>query len=261
MTLDRALLGAALAAGVAFTARWTRSLSRGGAVAATLIGTIAAAGGWTWAILLILYFATSTLVSHWGRAAKERRTAAVVAKGGERDAMQVLANGGIFAIASLAMIARPDVRWLALGVGALAASAADTWATEIGTLFGGIPRSIISRRAIAPGMSGGVTPAGTFAAFLGAVFIAASAHLLGASNRVAAVAVVGGFAGAIVDSLLGATLQLRRWCPACARITERTIHDCGTPMQPYGGLRWLNNDAVNFICTATGGLLSAWMMR
>ena len=62
------------------------------------------------------------------------RTASIVAKGGERDAMQVLANGAMFAGAAFAMVLRPDTRWIALGAGALAASAADTWATEIGTL-------------------------------------------------------------------------------------------------------------------------------
>ena len=51
--------------------------------------------------------------------------------------MQVLANGGVFALAALlgAVLGSP---WPAAGsraaLGALAASAADTWATEIGTL-------------------------------------------------------------------------------------------------------------------------------
>lgn len=259
--LERALIGGGLAIVITTVARRARSLSSSGAVAAVLIGTVAAAAAWLWAIVLIAYFAASTALSHWGRAEKERRTRGVISKGGERDAIQVFANGGVFAIAAFAMLLHTDVRWLALGAGALAASAADTWATEIGTLFGGAPRSIISLRPVAPGMSGGITAEGTFAALIGSLFIGVIAYLLGAARIVAVAAIIGGFAGAIVDSLLGGTLQLRRWCPSCERATERGVHDCGASTVRHGGVRWLNNDAVNFVCTVAGGLLSAWIAR
>src|SRR5579884_3019402 len=177
--LARTLIGLVLAVVIALAARRARSLSSGGAVCAAAVGALSAAAGWSWAILLIAYFVASTLLSRWGRREKERRTASVVAKGGERDAIQVMANGGVFAAAALGMIAHPDARWLALGVGSLAASAADTWATEVGTLVGGVPRSITSFRRVAPGTSGGVSSWGTVAAVLGAIFVALIARLLG----------------------------------------------------------------------------------
>ncbi|HXT14382.1 MAG TPA: DUF92 domain-containing protein [Gemmatimonadaceae bacterium] len=258
--LLRTLIGAALAAIIAIAARRTRSLTPDGALAAVVTGTLAAAAGWAWAILLIVYFVSSTALSHLGRREKEQRTAKVVAKGGERDALQVFANGAVFIAGALLTIIEPNTRWLALGIGALAASAADTWATEIGTLYGGGPRSIVTFRPVAAGMSGGVTAIGLIASAAGAGFIAILARVFGAHGDAIAIA-AGGFVGALVDSLLGALIQTRRWCPACAQLTERIIHDCGTPTTARGGVRWLTNDAVNLLSGVAGGLLAAWMAR
>jgi uncharacterized protein (TIGR00297 family) len=259
--LQRTLIGGVLAVAIALAARRTRSLAASGALAAALLGTLAAAAGSAWAILLVVYFVSSSLLSHWGRVEKERRTASVVEKGGERDAAQVFANGGVFGFAALLMIVMPDARWLALGMGSLAASAADTWATEIGTLFGGTPRSITTFRRMPVGQSGGVSAVGTVAAVGAAAFVTLIAQLLGVLPEIRFAVLIGGVTGAVVDSLLGATLQSRRWCPRCDRATEREIHDCGTETRIRGGLRWLNNDVVNFLSTAAGGLLAAWMVR
>src|SRR5207244_11910581 len=113
------------------------------------------------------------------RAEKERRTRTIIAKGAERDAVQVLANGGIFAGAALAMLVHPHARWIALGAGSLAASAADTWATEVGTLARGEPRSILDWRRVPTGTSGGMSAPGTGAAIAGALFIATVSLALG----------------------------------------------------------------------------------
>jgi uncharacterized protein (TIGR00297 family) len=259
--LARTLIGFAIALAVATLARRTRSLSVGGAVTATIIGTLAMAAGWNWGILLIVYFISSTALSHLGRASKEARTASVVAKGGERDAIQVFANGAMFAGAALAMIVRPNVRWIALGAGALAASAADTWATEVGTLARGEPRSILNWRRVPVGTSGGVSLEGTLAMVAGAVFIAALVVLLGWTADVAVRVGIGGIVGAVVDSLLGATLQARRWCDTCNRETERATHDCGAETRAVRGFGWLDNDIVNFLSGAVGGLLAGLLTQ
>src|SRR5690348_10562762 len=132
----------AIALLVALIARRARALSVDGAIAAALVGTLAVLAGWNWAVLLILYFASSSGLSRFGVGEKTARTKSVIEKGGERDAMQVIANGGVFGIAALLAIVDREhaMRWAALGIGALAASASDTWATEIGTLVGGPPR-------------------------------------------------------------------------------------------------------------------------
>jgi uncharacterized protein (TIGR00297 family) len=258
--ISRALFGAVLALAIALVARRARALSAGGAAAATVIGTIAVAAGWDWGALLVVYFAASTALSRLGRAEKERRTATIIEKGGERDAVQVAANGLVFALGAAAFIAGGDARWFAFGAGSLAASAADSWATEIGTLYGGVPRSLTSWRAVPPGTSGGVSAIGSLAACAGSVFVALVAWLLGWRGAAGALA-GGGLAGVFVDSLLGATLQRRRWCPACDRQTERTTHDCGTPTTPRGGLARLDNDMVNLLSNAAGGLVALALAR
>lgn len=257
----RSISGFLIALAIALAALRTRSLSRSGAATATLIGTLAIAAGWTWGILLIVYFGTSTALSHLGRERKETRTASVVAKGGERDAIQVLANGAMFAGAALAMSIHPSARWAALGAGALAASAADTWATEIGTLSGGEPRSILTWRRIPVGTSGGVSFPGSLAMIAGAVFIGAFVILLGWTPEVGVRVMFGGVVGAIGDSVLGATLQARRWCDTCKRETERNVHDCGHETRALRGIGWIDNDIVNFLSTAIGGLLAALLTR
>jgi uncharacterized protein (TIGR00297 family) len=256
--LARIGVGLGIALAIALVARRARSLTVGGAVAATIVGTLAVVAGWQWGVLLVIYFVSASALSRFGAAKKEQRTSSVVEKGGERDALQVLANGAAFAVAAALAVLAPGhaARWAALGIGALAASASDTWATEIGTLTGGTPRSILGFGPVPVGISGGVTLTGTIAALAGAAFVAVSALLLGWPVRITIASFVGGVVGSTLDSLLGATIQQRRWCDRCQRATERAIHDCGTPTRATGGLSWLTNDMVNLLCGISGGLVS-----
>jgi len=253
--------GFVLAALISIIARRARSLTASGAVAATVIGTLALAADLSWGLLLIVYFAASAALSHLGKASKERRTASILAKSGPRDAVQVLANGAMFGAAALGAMLGPDVRWIALVAGSLAASAADTWATEIGTLYGGSPRSILTLRTVPVGTSGGISAIGTIAAVAGALFVAMVVAALGWTWIVVRNVIIGGVAGALVDSLLGATVQSRRRCDACGRETERAVHDCGTPTRHVRGLTWLDNDMVNFLSNAAGALVAVLLPR
>jgi uncharacterized membrane protein len=107
------------------------------------------------------------------------------------------------------------------------------------------------------GTSGGVTPAGTMAGFAGALIIAASASLAifplrsgGGAGSAGAVA-LGGVAGMLGDSFLGATVQTQRRCEQCGAGTERAEH-CGLPTAHASGWRWLDNDGVNLLATVIG---------
>jgi uncharacterized protein (TIGR00297 family) len=250
----RVLLGFLLAIAIAGAAHRARVLSISGAVAAIVIGTAAVAAGWSWAFLLIAFFVSSSALSRVGARRKAARTEAIVAKGGPRDAMQVMANGAPFALAAIGYVVTTSPIFLVVGVAALAAATADTWATEIGTLVGGVPRSIITREPLEPGMSGGVTAIGTLASIVGAVAIALMALALGWSRTDALAAVAGGLSGSLVDSLLGATVQARRWCDVCETMTERETHSCGRQTRHVGGARWMDNDWVNVISGLTGAL-------
>jgi uncharacterized protein (TIGR00297 family) len=250
-------LGLALASAVALVAWRLDALSASGAVAAAIVGAAAMAAGWSWGILLVAYFLGATLLSRFRAAEKASRTEGRVDKGGRRDAIQVLANGGAFALVALGYRASPDPLWQALGAGALAASAADTWATEVGTLARGSPRSILDWTPVAVGTSGGVTPVGLLAGLAGAGGIAMIAGLVRWPGIASVAALIGGMIGCLLDSLLGASLQARRWCATCLAPTEQRIHRCGAPTTLAGGLSWLDNDLVNAISTIGGALVGA----
>lgn len=260
--LTRLVSAVAIAVAISLVARRAGSLTNGGVVAATIVGSVALVAAWTWGALLAAYFVSSSMLSRYGESEKQRLNGAVVEKGGARDAIQVLANGGAFAVAALLAVsdAAHAVRWQALGAGVLAASASDTWATEIGTLVGGVPRSITRWEPLPRGMSGGVTAAGTLAALAGAAFIALVAAAIGWSARVIVAALAGGFIGSTLDSVLGATLQTRRWCEGCQATTERAVHDCGLTTRRAGGLPGFGNDAVNFVSGLAGGLLALFLI-
>lgn len=254
--LDRALIGSVLATVAALLAWRARSLSGTGAVAAAACGTACVLGGWPWAALLIAYFLAATALSRAGRNDKEARSAGVVAKGGSRDAMQVLANGGIYSLAAALSAAVPATALVWGAVGALAAASADTWATEIGIWLGGEPRLITNGTIVRSGTSGGVTAAGLLGSLSGAAWVALCAMLAGfRGHEIVIAALIGGVGGSIFDSLIGATLQERRWCDACAEPTERTVHLCGAATRRVGGVTRLDNDVVNLVATVAGFVL------
>ncbi len=172
-------LALALSLALSLAARRARVLSVTGAWSAVAVGTIAVVAGWPWTAVLLAFFASSSALSRWRRATKERATSSVVEKGGERDAWQVLANGGVFTLCALGAILWPAPAWTLAGLGALASATADTWATEVGTAIGGIPRAIATFRPVPAGTSGAVTLAGSLAMVAGALFLGTTALLAG----------------------------------------------------------------------------------
>jgi uncharacterized protein (TIGR00297 family) len=259
----RALLGALAAFLVAFGAWRLRALTMDGAIAATLLGAlIVGAGGWWAGLLLIAFFITSSILSRIGR----DRTIITSARGSRRDAVQVAANGGVAAICALGALIGPDAGWLLALTGSLAAANADTWSTEIGRRSATLPRLITTGRRVPAGTSGAISPLGTLGALLGGALLAVIAAI-GASAGWLAIDLEGGqvvlavglagLSGSLVDSLIGATVQAQRWCPACAQPTERTVHRCGTPTCHRRGVPWITNDVVNLACITSGAILAA----
>jgi uncharacterized protein (TIGR00297 family) len=248
--------GLVLATFVALAAWRAGALSGSGAVAAGVTGFIAVGAGWGWAIVLITYFVASSALSRLGRREKAIRTAGRIAKAGPRDATQVLANGGLFVIAAGFSWVTNDAVWALVGAGALAASSADTWATELGTLAAATPRSILTGRPVATGTSGGVTSMGLLAALGGAGLVALVARAVGWSTAASGAALIGGIAGCLVDSMLGASVQGRFWCASCDAPTESRVHTCGATTRRTGGLTWLDNDGVNAASTVAGAVVA-----
>ena len=254
-----------LASLVALSAYRAGSLRADGALAAVSVGALALAVGWAWGIFLIIWFVLASVLSRIGRERKAERTRDVVSKSDHRDALQVLANGGVFAACALWVLTRdlepPQAAIFAVAAAsALTAAGADTWSTEIGTMWGGTPWSIRTMRRVPIGTSGAITIGGTLGGVLGAITLATLAAVFGMIPTSSIVAVsLGGVGGAAADTILGAWGQERRWCARCARETERTVHTCGTETDYQGGVRRLDNDLVNALCTLVGALVGCAM--
>jgi uncharacterized protein (TIGR00297 family) len=256
--LARVTVGLAGAATVSLAARRAGALSPGGALAATGVGAAVVAGsGIRGGAMLVAFFTSSTLLGRLPTAGPLDQQ-----RGRERDAVQVVANGGVAAILALASsLPRERSRSLLMAGfgGALATAAADTWATEIGSRSGAQPRSILTRQLTARGASGGVTVAGLVASAVAATLIGlmASAPVATIARQPSpqAIAVaLGGFTGALVDSVLGATVQEVRFCDTCLVETEERFHRCGAQTRVTRGARWCDNDVVNAIATAAGAM-------
>lgn len=254
-TWSGALLGVGLAGLIAGMAWRAGSLSRSGAAAAVVVGGVAITAGAPWGVFLVGWFVSASVASRVGRVAKARATADVVAKGGQRDAWQVFANGGVYAACALGTLLDSALApTLALmGAASLAAAGADTLATETGTLWRGQPLSLRTFSRTTTGASGAVSLPGTLGMVVGAFLLAWGAAGTGliAVSALWPVALAA-IAGAVADTLIGAWWQARRWCPLCERETEQRQHRCGTPTRHWRGQPWLDNDGVNFLCTLVG---------
>jgi uncharacterized protein (TIGR00297 family) len=185
-------------------------------------------------MLALLIF--TSLATRVGRKRKETLGTAEDRRG--RGASQVAANLGIAALSSdsLAQSWMLNQNWLpvanrmptillSVGLAALAEAAADTVSSELGQVFGGRPRMITNLRSVEQGTDGALSVTGTLAGVVAAGIVAAAGTwALRGGFPMAAVAWAGGVFGLLFDSLLGATLERRGW---------------------------LNNDAVNFLSTAS----------
>jgi uncharacterized protein (TIGR00297 family) len=255
---------------IAYLAYIVKALNLSGAMGAWMLGTVVfGLGGVEWMIPVALFFALSTILTKMGKKHK-KKLETVFEKTGKRDIFQVFANGGVAMIAAMCWhflsSTWPDIQifWYLIFLGAIAAATADTWGTEIGAFSKHEPISILTWKHVPQGTSGGLTIIGTSGALFGSFLIAVAgkfslAYFAGIEISWLTVALISivGLLGALVDSLLGATVQAQYQCPTCKKITEKTQHCDNENIPLVGGKKIINNDFVNFANTAAGGLLGA----
>jgi uncharacterized protein (TIGR00297 family) len=247
----------AVTAGMGFAgaARWTGALTTEGAVggglfAASLVGL----GGVEWILPGLAFFVLSSALSRLPRSTNAEEA-------GARSLGQVLANGGVaggmlfvYALAPGEAAGLRDGAYVGF-LGALAAAAADTWATELGTRYGGPPWSLREWKQVARGTSGAVSVAGTGAGILGALSVAGAAVAAGGEGGgpfevLLGIVTTGGLVGMLVDSVAGATIEIA----PDASTTDRRDGKSGHSRREAVGL---GNQGVNLLGTAVGALVAA----
>jgi len=253
------IIGFILALIIAYLAYRVHSLNKSGAFTSVVVGTIVfGLGGIEWAVLLLIFFVTSSVLSRLFKKRKQGLNEKF-SKGHERDADQVFGNGGLATAFVLINALYPEsvIGWVGFAA-ALAAVNADTWATELGVLSPTQPNMITDlRKHVEKGTSGGVSIFGTFTSLLGASVIALPTALFANKWSLFPIITFAGLAGSLFDSLLGATVQAMYYCPTDEKETEKhPLHTCGTETVHIRGWKWLNNDWVNFACGVFGVLIA-----
>jgi uncharacterized protein (TIGR00297 family) len=215
-----------------------------GALAGVLSGLLMILfGGIGWFVLLLVFFVLGTLFTKYRYKYKLSIGAAQINEGhrGYRNVFGncliplifVVAYGAIGSF-QLPYFGEVDKSIFVIGyLGSMATATADTLASEIGSTYRGQPRLITTLKKVKSGTDGAVSMLGEAAALFGSVAIGAVAIPLGVIGPDIyvsfALAVLGGFLGTNIDSVLGATLQQRKV---------------------------LTNEGVNLFATLIGGIIS-----
>lgn len=241
--------GLAAGGGLAVLAsRWNFLTPRGAAAAGLFAAALVVLGGRTWAVPGLVFFGLSSGLSFLPHPSEQENSP-------RRTIRQVLANGGVaWALLGLWSVLPSDVALVRtlcyVGfVGAFAAAAADTWATELGTRWARRPWSLRTLRLVAPGTSGAVSLIGTLAGAVGATTVAGSAVWVGGGGAGAGGAMLAaGLIGMATDSLLGATIQGHYRATPDSAWRETPVSDAGETR----GVCAVDNNVVNLIGTIVG---------
>jgi len=245
-----------LAAFAAYFSHKYRFLTLSGIIATCIMAVIIfTLGSWKWIAPMCVFFVFSSLLSK----IREKRNKTVdtfFEKTGQRDYMQVIANGGFASFIVLVNYAYPSELFYTAYIASIASVCADTWATEIGTMSQYKTYNILTLHETEQGVSGGVSVPGFAGAAAGAIVIAVSSIYWVKSNSFAYILVIlcTGFTASLIDSILGGAVQIKYKCNVCGKITEREEH-CNVVTRKYKGYTFFNNDRINLISGAAGAVI------
>ena len=214
----------------------------------------------------LFFFASSSLLTRYKWELKASGNLAEPSTG--RRWTQVLGAGGVAALLSLLSTTNIFKQQVLIPTitSVLAVSTADTWAAEIGSTSSQDPRLIIKPWIrVDKGLSGGITLRGEISALLGSLSTALLALYLGEMGLMSSIGLrefasiaALGWLGEIIDSIIGASIQAKYYCPVCKKHTDKRIHSCGAKTLLSGGLAIVSNEVTNLLSTgiiAVSGLV------
>ena len=216
---------------LALLARMIRGVTTGGAAAGFLVTSVLSlAGGPAMFASVVLVFALTYIATKFRRSRK--KALAIAERSAGRDAAQVFANLGAAALIAALALLRHSYPYLMVGsVAALAETTCDTVSSEAGKALEQNPRLIVSWQPVSAGTDGAISLPGTLLGILAAALLGVQTvvtHIV--TSKLALIAVCAGVIGMLLDSVLGATLERRRW---------------------------LTNNSVNFASTTCSAVLAA----
>ncbi len=196
---------------------WKGLLNMGGALTAFVVGLIIGIeGGLIWIFLLLIFLLSAFLATKYKFTYKVE-LGAQQGKRGERGAINVLANGIVPVAISLlprlsSSVFTPEIT-RALFVGAVAAAASDTLASEMG-LLSKKTYLITDLKPVKPGTNGGVSLYGELWSFIGSGYTFLVSYIIfwlfdhdPFTVQMALLGTLIGFMSCQIDSVLGATLE------------------------------------------------------
>jgi uncharacterized protein (TIGR00297 family) len=162
----------------------------------------------------------------------------------KRTAQQVFSNGLIGVVLYMLYGITGQFHWLLLAWSSFAVSVCDTISSEVGVAVGGRTYNALTLRSMQPGLSGGISLAGTagglaalllLVLFMGGILPVSPIQLLWVLGT--------GFIGMLVDSILGSKWQaLWRQGEAWSEVSSDSPQEVLVK-----GLPWLDNHWVNFL--------------
>lgn len=196
-----------------------------GAALAFVLGLLVAEGaGLRWMLVLVFFTLVGYVVTKLGYATKLQRGVAE-AKGGRRGWKNVFANGVPPTLLAMLVPLLPNEEVALAFLTAIAAAAADKFASELGVLSPQRVHLVTNWSVIVPrGTNGGVTVVGIAMSFLGALLVGvAGTWALRLAWPLAVVPVLVGFLGCQLDSVLGALYE-REDGGRIARMTKNDVN-------------------------------------
>ncbi|MHA1908500.1 MAG: DUF92 domain-containing protein [Candidatus Thorarchaeota archaeon] len=251
-----------------------------GLISAFVIGfTIWYTGGVAAFVITLFFFLSSGLATKYKYKAKAKVNLAQEGKG-KRSWKNVFGSGLIPMLFSIGIhLTKPGILFQTIDpfwsfamfggfIGAIATTAADTLASEIGVFSKSKPRLITNlRRKVPRGTIGAVSLLGEAVAVLAGVFIGGIALVFAVLApgwvpiygieqmiMILPLAVLTAFMGCNLDSLIGALVQNRFVCEICGAIVDKEFH-CDYETKYIGGFKSFSNAHVNFGSSGMGAAL------
>jgi len=173
-----------------------------------------------------------------------------------RTAQQVFSNGWFGVVLYMMYGLTDQSLWQVLAWSSFAISICDTISSEVGTAIGGKTYNILNFRSMQPGLSGGISIAGTAAGFIALLILVVCMYfILPVTNIQLLWVVATGMVGMLVDSVMGSKWQAL-W-KAENKWSEIAFSNENT--QLVKGLAWLDNHWVNFLSNGITMIISYFL--